>query len=51
MRSKGTYKMDYEKAINTAVGCVMDSGLSMQEKQNVINALREIEEKVTEETE
>jgi hypothetical protein len=37
-------KMDKNQAINIAVGCVMASHLEMDEKREVIEALRKLEE-------
>ena len=37
--------MDYEKAVNMAVGCVMNSYLDMDKKTEVIETLRNLEEK------
>ena len=38
--------MNYEQAINTAIGCIMASYLTEGEKRACIDALREIEEKI-----
>lgn len=35
--------MSNEQAINTAIGCVMSSGLHIQDKTEVIKKLRELE--------
>ena len=35
--------MDYDKAFNIAVGCILASGLTAQEKNDVIDTLREME--------
>ena len=35
--------MDVSEAINTAIGCVLGSGLSFASKQKVIAVLRELE--------
>lgn len=40
--------MDYEKAINMAVGCVMASYLDTDKKTEVIETLRDLEEKFNE---
>lgn len=36
--------MDFEKAINIAIGCVMASHMENKEKREVIETLRELEE-------
>lgn len=36
--------MDFEKAINIAIGCVMASHMENKEKRYVIEKLRELEE-------
>ena len=39
--------MEYETAINNAIGCVMASYMSNEKKREVIDTLREIESVVT----
>lgn len=40
--------MDFEKAINIAIGCVMSSHMESKEKREVIEKLRELEDKLEE---
>jgi hypothetical protein len=40
--------VDYERAINIAIGCVMASHMEGKEKREVIETLRELEDKLEE---
>lgn len=40
--------MDFEKAINIAIGCVMASHMENKEKREVIERLRALEDKLEE---
>lgn len=40
--------MDFEKAINIAIGCVMASPMENKDKREVIEKLRDLEDKLEE---
>jgi hypothetical protein len=44
MKTRRRVNMDFEKAINVAIGCVMASHMENKEKREVIETLRGLEE-------
>jgi predicted ribosome-associated RNA-binding protein Tma20 len=48
MKMRRRVNMDFEKAINIAIGCVMASHMENKEKREVIERLRALEDKLEE---
>jgi hypothetical protein len=48
MKVRRRVNMDFEKAINIAIGCVMASHMENKEKREVIEKLRALEDKLEE---